>query len=151
MSLNLPHSNRIPFRKSIFIVGMGLIGTYSVAILGSVIQYYLGHVDPNMDATLDRMNRIPLWLIFVLFIGPIFEEYVFRKIVLTKCMKIWPTLLTCCITSLAFAALHLNWFFFPFFLNSMIYSAIYLKTNRITEASIVHILYNLTVLFLSFN
>lgn len=145
------YSNKIPLKKSIQLVLLGLAATFVVAIVGSLVQSYLGLMDPNIDQTIERINTMPVWVLFPLILGPVFEEYIFRKLLLTRCMKRWPTFLSCCITSLVFAALHLNWFFFPFFLNSMIYSAIYLKTNRIAEASIVHILYNFTVLWIAFS
>jgi len=92
------------------------------------------------------------WLLFTsLLIAPIFEEWLFRKVILSKLEKRFSFEMSNVISSLLFAVAHLDWFVLPYFLNGLTYGWVMKKTNKLYSAIILHSLYNAVVILTAIN
>lgn len=82
-------------------------------------------------------------------IGPIVEEYLFRKILLTRLLELYSTKLAIIIECLIFSLFHsgLNGIIYAFIIG-LILSIIYVKYKNINVSIIAHMISNTLVLFL---
>lgn len=131
-------------------IAIGVAFLYLVAVFFSLLRSVSGSQDPNIQETTNRIVKIPLWSLVPLVIGPILEEILFRKIVLKKLIVRIGTIWSVLLSSFLFSILHLDIFLFPYFINSVIYSILYLKTNDLKVPILAHIIYNFTALTLMF-
>lgn len=90
----------------------------------------------------ENINRLSLALIMPLLVSPIIEEYVFRKWITNLLTKKNTFIFSIIISNLLFSILHLDPFFIPYFVNGLIYSYFYKKTDDIKVPILIHILYN---------
>lgn len=97
-------------------------------------------------------NEKPLKLFFeVVIIGPIFEEIVFRKIILKELLNKHTKNIAIVISALIFSLIHLNiWQFFTAFPIGIILGLMFYETDSVFLCIIFHSLYNLSI-FLNFD
>jgi len=90
-----------------------------------------------------------LWMLIIpLIVAPIFEELVFRGIILSKLNKRLSFEMSNTISSLLFALAHLDWSILPYFFNGLIYGWVKMKTDNLCSVMILHGLYN-TIVFVT--
>ena len=93
-----------------------------------------------------------LWLLIVsLVIAPVFEEWLFRKVILSKLEKKLTFEMSNIISALLFAVAHLEWFILPYFLNGLVYGWVMKKNDNLYSAIILHGVYNLVVVLTFMN
>ena len=92
------------------------------------------------------------WLLFTpLLIAPIFEEWLFRKVILSRLEKRFSFELSNVISALLFAVAHLDWFILPYFLNGLVYGLVMRKSGNLYSAIMLHSLYNAVVILTATN
>ena len=140
---------QIAFEKSKLTVKQSInaiIKWFFIAIVGFIViatitpLFYTSEVSTSTKMT----QAIPLIVIPFVFIGPILEELIFRRIIFTSFSKKFTILLSILFTSVIFAGWHLTLPSFPlFFWLSIIYTYSYYQTNRLSVPITLHILWNL--------
>ena len=84
-----------------------------------------------------------LWLLIMpLIVAPIFEEWLFRKVILSKLEKKLTFEMSNTICALLFAVAHLDWFLLPYFLNGLVYGWVMKKNDNLYSVIILHAMYN---------
>ncbi|MDA2615476.1 CPBP family intramembrane metalloprotease, partial [Bacillus cereus] len=76
---------------------------------------------------------------------PVIEEFLFRKILplgLEKLLERINRTTAIIIANGIFAAVHFDWFFFPYFVNGCLYAWSYEKTKDLKVPMLAHISYN---------
>lgn len=126
-------------------------------VYGALLRYLDYPLDPQPVVTLLTEGDLPPWclvylLILAVVVAPLFEETVFRGILLPVALRGARPLLAMCAISILFAAIHLHLpGLLPLFVLAMIMSAGYLWTGSLWVPIIVHALFNagnITLLFL---
>jgi membrane protease YdiL (CAAX protease family) len=106
------------------------IGTGNVAIVNQKIEINL------------------LYVLIPVLVAPIIEEFIFRKILplgLEILLERINRTTAIIIANGIFAAVHFDWFFFPYFVNGCLYAWSYEKTKDLKVSILAHISYNLFV------
>lgn len=144
IKLKKPEFNNII--KSIFVaIGMSLLNI-------SLSNYIFLH---SMELTITTIklpfqSNIGLFIIFVVLLGPIFEEIFFRGIIFNELVRNTHVILAIIVQSLIFAYYHSNLFqgIFAFFYG-IIFALQFLWTESIINNILTHILCNLfaTIIF----
>ncbi|OCA84022.1 hypothetical protein A8F94_14900 [Bacillus sp. FJAT-27225] len=125
---------------------LAIIKWFFISIVGFIVIATIKPLFyPSEVSNSTRMTQaIPLIVIPFVFIGPILEELIFRRIILPSFSKKFPILLSILFTSVIFAAWHMNLPSFPIlFWGSIVFSCSYYQTNRLSVPIAVHILWNL--------
>ena len=100
-----------------------------------------GSVD---NAVADMIENTPIWLltIFVVILAPIFEELVFRKLLMDRLLVLGDKM-AILLSALAFGAFHGNLYqFFYAFLVGLVFGYIYARTRDIKYPMILHAVVN---------
>ena len=137
-----PIDNKISFGKlimyfmiSYFIISAGnIVGTISSFI-------FSGGKAENQIAEL-AMDMNPIKVVVMVILAPIFEELIFRKLMLDRISK-YGEKMAIFFTALAFGLLHQNLFqFFYAFGVGLVFGYIYMRTGRIRYSIILHTIIN---------
>ena len=92
---------------------------------------------------LSQEFKANLWLLVTpLIIAPIFEEWLFRGIILSKLNKKFPFAISNIICASLFAIAHLDWFLLPYFLNGLVYGWVKMRTDHLYPVMLLHGFYN---------
>ena len=122
---------------TLMIVG-NIIGLAITSLLGGFIEGDIANPVENL------INSTNIWLNLMLIsiIGPVFEEIIFRKLLIDRTIK-YGARISIILSALIFGFYHgnLNQFFYTFLLGG-IFSYIYIKTGNIIYPIILHILVN---------
>ena len=106
-----------------------------------VVQLYL---KPSTERFL-----IPLTF-FVALLGPVMEEVLFRGFAFAGLKKRFGVLGGACVSSAAFAAMHMNWaVFVPVFVLGMILTYLYEHSGSLVPSITLHILHNVVMVALT--
>ena len=110
------------------------LNTFFSVILGKEID----------NTTIDLILKCPPILVFalVVVVGPIIEEFIFRKLLIDRISK-YGEVLAIVISSVAFGLFHGNFyqFFYASFLG-LIFGYVYVKTGKWIYPAMLHILFN---------
>lgn len=119
------------------------IGNYVSTLIMSYMEMWLGYTPENsVDSLLDGTNVI-LSIVFVGLIGPIVEEFMFRKLAIDRLIP-YGEAVAIVFPSLIFGLFHGNLYqLFYAFLLGMAFSFIYVKTGRMIYSTLLHIFINL--------
>lgn len=116
-----------------------LIGIILTTIIGGAIQSEISNPVENL------INSTNIWLNLALIsiIGPIFEEILFRKILIDKTIK-YGARISIIISALLFGLFHgnVNQFFYAFLMGGF-FAYVYIKTGKIIYPIILHLIVNL--------
>ncbi|NGP46557.1 CPBP family intramembrane metalloprotease [Bacillaceae bacterium SIJ1] len=126
-------------------VFMALAAQYIAALIEiEVLQLPAG--SENTSMLMDIFTSAPLFVLYMIFFAPFFEELIFRKIIFGSIYKRTNFIIAGIVSSLAFAVLHMD------FTHLLIYTAmgfvfafLYVRTQRIIIPMLVHGLMNLIV------
>lgn len=138
------------------IVGFAVVMIYQI-IAGAINMYVFGapNKSPNTARLMKVAQEIPLFIILISTVGPILEEFVFRKIIfgeiynLIKGNKVVSFLIAAIVSSIIFSAAHGDpSFFIIYFGMGFIFSALYAYTKRIWVPILVHIMQNSLVVII---
>lgn len=122
----------------------GLLLIYLNAMFFSAIESFLFKSSDS-----NRQITVTLGIVIrSVLIMPILEELIFRKWLLNLFAKKWGFWKGSCASSFLFAILHLDLFFFPYFVNGMIYCYVKEKNTKLIYSIFLHSIYNASVLLL---
>lgn len=110
---------------------------------------------PNTERLMAIAKQMPVFIILISVVGPILEEYVFRKVLFgelynaIKGNRILAFLIASIVSSLLFALAHNDIKFLPMYFGmGMLFSLAYAYTNRIAIPIGIHMLQNGTVVIM---
>lgn len=116
-------------------------------ILGLIITSALGIAIQNdvSNPIQNLINSTDIWLnlILISMIGPIFEEFLFRKVLIDRTIK-YGAKVSIIISAVIFAFFHgnLNQFFYALLMGGFL-AYVYIKTGKVTYTIILHMVINL--------
>ena len=123
-----------------------IIGLTLTAVLGGLMQNDIA------NPIQDLLNSTDLWLnlILISFIAPIFEELIFRKLLIDRTIK-YGARVSIILSALIFGLFHgnLNQFFYAALMGGF-FAYVYIKTGKITYTILLHIIVNLMGSVVSF-
>ncbi|ATH59677.1 MULTISPECIES: intramembrane glutamic endopeptidase MroQ [Staphylococcus] len=132
------------------LIGYVCVMFYQI-IAGIINMYVLGgpKSSPNTEQLMKVAQEIPVFIILISVVGPILEEYVFRKVIfgelynLMKGSKALRFIVASIVSSIIFSAAHGDpAFFIIYFGMGMIFSGLYAFTKRIWVPIVVHMMQN---------
>lgn len=113
--------------------------------VGVLIGNFPAYIVP-IETTSFGWNSVPLWLLAIV-VAPIFEELVFRKLVLDRIGSFGEAPAVLC-SALIFGLAHQNaGQFFLAFLLGILFARIYLHTGKIVYTMLLHFMINFTATF----
>ena len=116
------------------------------SLIGTVVNEAIGMAlgKEITDSTAELISDIPLWLTIIVpvIIGPIVEEFIFRKLLMDK-LGTYGDRLAITVSAIAFGLFHgnLSQFFYAVFLGFVL-GYIYAKTSNIIYPILMHMLIN---------
>ncbi|HFJ9306737.1 TPA: lysostaphin resistance A-like protein [Bacillus cereus] len=120
-----------------------------LAILSSMLFTYIKaslSIGTGNVANVNQKIEINfLYVLIPVLVAPVIEEFLFRKILplgLEKLLERINRTTAILIANGIFAAVHFDWFFFPYFVNGCLYAWSYEKTKDLKVPMLAHILYN---------
>lgn len=120
-----------------------------VASLINMLIFGQPQQSPNTERLMEIAKQMPIFIILISVVGPILEEYVFRKVLFgelynrIKSNKIVSFLIASIISSLLFAIAHNDIkFILVYFGMGMIFSLAYVLTKRIAVPIMIHMFQN---------
>ncbi|MFP7474289.1 CPBP family intramembrane glutamic endopeptidase [Niallia taxi] len=123
-----------------------LKGFASILFLGSILAIIKGSlpIEPisNTSEVSEGIERNYFRMLTPLLIIPIVEEWIFRKFIPDTFQDIVDRKKIVVFSNLLFAFLHFDWFFISYFINGLIYSWAYEKTNNLMIPIIIHSMWN---------
>ncbi|WP_142293554.1 CPBP family intramembrane glutamic endopeptidase [Bacillus sp. K2I17] len=138
--------------KAVLQKGKWVLIATGLAILSSLLFSYIKASLSIGTGNVANVNqKIEINLLYVLIpvlVAPVIEEFLFRKILplgLEKLLEQINRTTAIIIANGIFAAVHFDWFFFPYFVNGCLYAWSYEKTKDLTVPMLAHISYNLFV------
>ncbi|MFC1256747.1 intramembrane glutamic endopeptidase MroQ [Staphylococcus xylosus] len=144
-----------PKEKKRYAIGWALVGYFIVMIyqiIDNMINIYLlgaPQSSPNTERLMKVAQEIPIFIILISVVGPILEEFVFRKVIfgeiynMIRANNTIKFLIAGIVSSIIFSAAHSDpSFFIIYFGMGMIFSALYVYTKRIWVPILVHIMQN---------
>ena len=113
---------------------------------GSVFGSMLSMVLPNGEATdrvADLAMQTNIWnVVFLVIVGPIFEEWLFRKQLIDHTRK-YGEKTAILLSGLAFGLFHMNLFqFFYAFLLGLMFGYVYTRTSKLRYSTAMHMIIN---------
>lgn len=123
---------------ALMIIG-NLIGLAITAIIGNAIQSDVVNPIQNLINSTDMI----LNLIIISIIAPIFEEIIFRKLLIDRTIK-YGARISIILSATMFGLMHgnLNQFFYTFLLGGF-FAYVYMKTGKIIYTILLHIFLNI--------
>lgn len=138
--------------KAVLQKGKWVVIATGLAILSSLLFSYIKATlsigTGNVENVNQKIEINFLYLLIPVLIAPIIEEFIFRKILplgLEKLLERTNRTTAIILANGIFAAVHFDWFFFPYFVNGCLYAWSYEKTKDLKVPILAHILYNLFV------
>ncbi|MGH0686005.1 lysostaphin resistance A-like protein [Bacillus mycoides] len=135
--------------KAVLQKGKWVLIATGLAILSSLLFSYIKASLSIGAGNVTNVNqKIEINLLYVLIpvlVAPVIEEFIFRKILplgLEKLLERINRTTAIIIANGIFAAVHFDWFFFPYFVNGCLYAWSYEKTKDLKVPMLAHISYN---------
>ncbi|MEC2256599.1 CPBP family intramembrane metalloprotease [Bacillus cereus] len=129
--------------------GKWVLMTTGLAIVSSLffscIKGYFGIDTGNAEQVNTKVELNIFYLIVPLLIAPVIEEWIFRKILPLGIGTLFERINRTTVIIIAngiFAAVHFDWFFFPYFVNGCLYAWSYEKTRDIKVPIAAHVTFN---------
>ncbi|MGN7478691.1 lysostaphin resistance A-like protein [Solibacillus silvestris] len=138
-------------------IGWGVIGFFLVFLgqtIGAYIELALGIEvgSENTEAIMDITKIAPVMIIATVFLGPILEELVFRRVIFGSIIQNYNFWIASIISAIVFAAIHMDFTHILLYtICGMIFAFLYHKTKRLITPIIAHILLNGFVTFVQMN
>ncbi|TXR91714.1 CPBP family intramembrane metalloprotease [Bacillus sp. SH7-1] len=138
--------------KAVLHKGKWVVIATGLAILSSLLFSYikasLSIGTGNVENVNQKIEMNFLYLLIPALVAPVIEEFIFRKILplgLEKLLEQINRTTAIILANGIFAAVHFDWFFFPYFVNGCLYAWSYEKTKDLKVPMLAHISYNLFV------
>ncbi|HDF3018593.1 TPA: CPBP family intramembrane metalloprotease [Staphylococcus aureus] len=136
------------------LLGFALVMIYQMVVSIVYTQIFgTQQTSPNTERLIVIARKIPLFIFFVSIVGPLLEEYVFRKVIFKvifgelfnaiKGNRIVAFAIATTVSSLIFALAHNDYKFIPIYFGmGVIFSLAYVWTKRLAVPIIIHMLQN---------
>ncbi|CAI81604.1 TPA: CPBP family intramembrane metalloprotease [Staphylococcus aureus] len=132
------------------LLGFALVMIYQMVVSIVYTQIFgTQQTSPNTERLIVIARKIPLFIFFVSIVGPLLEEYVFRKVIFgelfnaIKGNRIVAFAIATTVSSLIFALAHNDYKFIPIYFGmGVIFSLAYVWTKRLAVPIIIHMLQN---------
>lgn len=114
------------------------------SVLSAVIEslFFVDHIQAY-QMQFNQRYKDNLWLLFVpVVVAPLFEEWLYRGIILSKLNKHLSFGMSNTVSSFLFAIAHLDWFLLPYFLNGLVYGWVKERTDNFYSVIVLHGAYN---------
>lgn len=131
---------------------VGLVIVFIAQMIVNLISVYLLGANPASENTLRIMKiarQMPLFIILIAIVGPLLEEFVFRKVLFgelyhaIKASKGIRFIIATTISSAVFAFVHMDFsHFLAYFVMGIIFSAFYIYTKRLSVSIGIHMAQN---------
>ncbi|WP_336046922.1 CPBP family intramembrane glutamic endopeptidase [Solibacillus ferritrahens] len=138
-------------------IGWGIIGFFLVFLgqtIGAYIELALG-IDmgsENTEAIMNVTKVAPIMIVATVFLGPILEELVFRRVIFGSIIQNYNFWIASIVSAIVFAAIHMDFTHILLYtICGMIFAFLYYKTKRLLTPIIAHILLNGFVTFVQMN
>lgn len=138
-------------------IGWGIIGFFLVFLgqtIGAYIELALG-IDmgsENTEAIMSVTKVAPIMIIATVFLGPVLEELVFRRVIFGSIIQNYNFWIASIISAIVFAAIHMDFTHILLYtICGMIFAFLYHKTKRLLTPIIAHVLLNGFVTFIQMN
>jgi len=125
---------------------LDIVVTLVIVLLPSVVFYTSNE---NLTDINSAFKYLPLAIIHTIFITPILEELIFRRILFRVSSKKFNILLGAILSSLIFSTVHVpatSSSFLLLFMHAIIYSYCYYRTNRLLVPILLHSIWNLFII-----
>jgi len=130
-------------------IGFYLLMVFSV-FSGMVESLFFPNSLNSYQEQMSQRFEYNLWLlVFPLIVAPVFEEWLFRGVLLSRLNKKFSFESSNTICAFLFAVAHLDWFLLPYFLNGLVYGWVKMKNDNLYSAIILHGLYNFIAVIVS--
>lgn len=138
-------------------IGWGILGFFLVFLgqtIGAYIELALG-IDmgsENTEAIMNVTKVAPIMILATVFLGPILEELVFRRVIFGSIIQNYNFWIASIVSAIVFAAIHMDFTHILLYtICGMIFAFLYYKTKRLLTPIIAHILLNGFVTFVQMN
>ena len=138
-------------------IGWGIIGFFMVLIgqiIGAYIEMKLGiEAGSENTASLVEIAKLaPVMIIVIAVIGPILEEFVFRRVIFGSFFQVWGFWLSAVVSAIVFAAIHFDFTHILLYtICGLVFAFLYYKTKRLLTSIVAHILLNSYVSIINLN
>lgn len=142
-----PEKNTLTVKRFIAYIAVTLTLMWAGNIIGLAITALISFITPfdvsNPVQTLINSSDIWLNLMLISIIGPIFEEIIFRKLLIDRTIK-YGAKISILVSALLFGLFHgnLNQFFYAFLIGGF-FAYVYIRTGNIKYTILLHIIVNL--------
>lgn len=138
-------------------IGWGIIGFFLVffgqsfaALIEQAIGIKAG--SENTAAFMEIAKIAPVMIIVIALIGPILEEFVFRRVIFGSLVQVQSFWVAAIVSGIIFAAIHFDFTHILLYtVCGLIFAFLYHKTKRLLTSIIAHVLLNSFVVFVQLN
>jgi len=129
-------------------IGWGIIGFFLVFLgqtIGSIIEMGLGieQGSQNTEGIILLSKVAPIMIVTTVFLGPILEEFVFRRVVFGSIVQTQNFWVAGIISSIIFALIHVEFSHIILYtISGFVFAFLYFKTRRILTSIIAHMMLN---------
>jgi len=142
-------------QKSKYKLYIALKGFIVLLLIGSILAMIKSIIPIESTSNISQVNKDIgsnyFKMLTAFLIIPIIEEWVFRKFIPDTFQDIVGRKKIIIFSNLLFSFLHFDWFFVSYFINGLIYSWAYKKTNDLKIPIIIHSMWNIYVYIISIN
>ena len=138
-------------------IGWGILGFFMVLIgqaVGVNIEVKLGIEagSENTSSLVEIAKLAPVMIIVISIIGPILEEFVFRRVIFGSFFQVWGFWLSAIVSAIVFAAIHFDFTHILLYtICGLIFAFLYYKTKRLLTSIVAHVLLNSFVSVVNLN
>ena len=129
-------------------IGWGFIGFFLVFLgqtIGAYIEFKLGIEvkSENTEAIMNITKVAPIMIVATVFLGPVLEELVFRRVIFGSIIQNYNFWIASIISAIVFGAIHMDFTHILLYtICGMIFAFLYHKTKRLLTSIVAHILLN---------
>lgn len=149
---SIEKSTKPPVQKVIL---WGVCGTFLAFVAqyaARAIELFIFHLpagSQNTQTLMVTLGTYPLFILLIAILGPIMEEFVFRKVIFGSLFDITGGIGAAVISSLIFAFVHVDGHILLYSMIGFVFSYLYYKTKSIAVPIIAHSLMNTIVVVAS--
>ncbi|QDP39170.1 CPBP family intramembrane glutamic endopeptidase [Radiobacillus deserti] len=134
---------------------LGIFLAYFAQFIAAIIETFLLKIPPGSENTQDIMNitrSAPIFILIVVFIAPILEEVIFRKIIFGTIYQKTNFIIAGVASALVFALVHADPLHLIMYMSmGFVFAFLYVQTKRIIVPIITHMAMNGFVVIAQYN
>ncbi len=142
MPVHAPEEHKLTFGKGILLFFIAQFIMYTGNIIGNISAMILSGGKAQNALVGYAMDSNPLKILVMVILAPLFEEFVFRKLLIDR-TRAYGEKAAVFFSAITFGLLHQNFFqFFYAFGVGFVFAYIYLRTGRLRYTVIMHAIVN---------